>query len=180
MSASPLEMAAIQASSSAAVRQFGVGNAPTMPALQAAITSSGPETRNIGAAKTGIRRRKGTLMSDATHTHLRRARNRVAIRAMKPATPVGMTYMNAIMKEPYTAHVTALEIWSARFGTNWMKKAPKIAPDIDATPPMTAPTRSPSDRKIEKLSGETNCVTSAPSAPAIPVYMALTPNVSDL
>jgi hypothetical protein len=38
------------------VRQLGVGNAPTIPALQAAITNSGPETRNIGAANTGIRR----------------------------------------------------------------------------------------------------------------------------
>ena len=38
-----------------AVRQFGVGNAPAIPASQAATTSSGPETRNIGAAKTGSR-----------------------------------------------------------------------------------------------------------------------------
>ena len=54
-SRSALLIAAIHSSSAAAVRQLGVGNAPTIPALQAAITSSGPETRNIGAANTGIR-----------------------------------------------------------------------------------------------------------------------------
>ena len=34
---------------------MGVGNAPPIPALQAAMTSSGPETRNMGAAMTGSR-----------------------------------------------------------------------------------------------------------------------------
>ena len=45
----------IQASSSAGVRQLGVGKAPAIPARQAAITSSGPDTRNMGAANTGRR-----------------------------------------------------------------------------------------------------------------------------
>jgi len=40
-------------SSIAEVRQFATGNAPMTPALQAAITSSGPDTLNIGAAITG-------------------------------------------------------------------------------------------------------------------------------
>src|SRR5262245_22508812 len=58
-SASAVLIAAIHSSSVAAVRQLGAGNAPTIPARQAAITSSGPETRNIGAANTGIRNRRG-------------------------------------------------------------------------------------------------------------------------
>jgi hypothetical protein len=38
-------------------RALAVGNAPITPARQAAITSSGPDTRSIGAAITGIRNR---------------------------------------------------------------------------------------------------------------------------
>src|SRR5215471_19447338 len=110
----------------------------------------------------------------------RRGRKRFQIRARKPATPVGIRYIKPIRNEPYTAQVAALEIWSAKFGINSMKNAPNTAPEIEATPPITLPTRNPSDRKIEKLSGDTNCATSPLRAPAIPVYMALTPNVSDL
>ena len=40
---------------SSLVRAFGPGNDPITPALQAAITVSGPETRNIGAAIAGSR-----------------------------------------------------------------------------------------------------------------------------
>ena len=36
------------------------------------------------------------------------------------------------------------------------------------------------DRKMLKLSGATNCTAIAPSAPAMPVYIAETPKVSDL
>src|SRR3546814_17341158 len=44
-----------QTSSSAVVRQFGVGKLPTIPAWLAAITNSGPDTKNIGAATIGSR-----------------------------------------------------------------------------------------------------------------------------
>src|SRR5580704_7933506 len=50
-------ISASQASSSAIVRQLAVGKEPITPARQAAITSSGPETRNIGAAINGSLRR---------------------------------------------------------------------------------------------------------------------------
>ena len=50
-------MSASQPSSSSTVRQLAVGNEPMMPARQAAFTSAGPETRNIGAAISGRRRR---------------------------------------------------------------------------------------------------------------------------
>ena len=78
------------------------------------------------------------------------------------------------------AHGAALEIWSARLGTNCTKKAPQKAPVIDASPPTTMPTRSVIDRKIVKLSGATKATAIAPSAPATPVNMALTPKASDL
>ena len=65
-------------------------------------------------------------------------------------------------------------------GMNWMKIAPKIAPGIDARPPMTMPISRPIDRPTAKLSGATNWIAIAPSAPAMPVYMALTPKASDL
>jgi hypothetical protein len=45
----------IQRSRSSTVRQFGVGKAPAIPALHAAITISGPLTRNMGAAMMGRR-----------------------------------------------------------------------------------------------------------------------------
>ena len=61
-----------------------------------------------------------------------------------------------------------------------MKSAPKIAPEIDASPPMTMPTRNVIDRNTLKASGATNAMASAESAPATPVYAALTPKVSDL
>ena len=66
------------------------------------------------------------------------------------------------------------------FGTNWVNIAPKIAPGIEASPPITMPTRKVIDRKMLKLSGATNWTAIAPSAPATPVYMALTPKASDL
>ena len=50
-------MSASQRSSSSTVRQLAVGNEPMMPARHAAFTSAGPETRNIGAAISGRRRR---------------------------------------------------------------------------------------------------------------------------
>ena len=46
-----------QASSASALRALTVGNEPITPARQAAETSSGPETRSIGAAISGSRRR---------------------------------------------------------------------------------------------------------------------------
>ena len=61
-----------------------------------------------------------------------------------------------------------------------MKSAPKNAPGIDASPPITMPISRLIDRPIAKLSGATNCTAIAPSAPAMPVYIALTPNASDL
>ena len=42
------------------------------------------------------------------------------------------------------------------------------------------PTRKTIDRKISKLSGATNWIAIAPSAPPTPVYIADTPKVSDL
>ena len=69
---------------------------------------------------------------------------------------------------------------SAMLGTNWMKIAPKNAPVIDASPPTTMPTSRKIDSVTVKLSGETNAITTAPSAPATPVNAADTPNVSDL
>ena len=65
-------------------------------------------------------------------------------------------------------------------GTNWMKIAPKIAPGIDASPPITTPTRKVIDRNTVKLSGATKATTMPPSAPATPVNAADTPKVSDL
>jgi hypothetical protein len=52
-----LSISLSQASSSSALRQFTVGNAPITPRLQAAATRSTPETRNIGAAISGRLRR---------------------------------------------------------------------------------------------------------------------------
>src|SRR4051794_33541610 len=78
------------------------------------------------------------------------------------------------------AHGAALEMSCAQFGTNWMKKPPRIAPEIDASPPMTMPTRNVIERNTLNVSGATNAIESADSAPATPVYAALTPNVSDL
>ena len=58
-------MSASQASSSSTVRQLAVGKEPMTPARQAAITSAGPDTRNIGAAISGSLRR---LSSEAGKT----------------------------------------------------------------------------------------------------------------
>ena len=55
-------MSASQRSSSSTVRQLAVGNEPMTPARQAAFTSAGPDTRNIGAAINGRLRR---LLSEA-------------------------------------------------------------------------------------------------------------------
>jgi hypothetical protein len=55
--ASAASICATQASNAAGGRALAAGTVPTIPALQHAITSSGPETRNIGAAMTGRRRR---------------------------------------------------------------------------------------------------------------------------
>ena len=35
------------------------------------------------------------------------------------------------------AHGAALEMSWAQFGMNWMKSAPKMAPEMDASPPKT-------------------------------------------
>ena len=78
------------------------------------------------------------------------------------------------------AQGAALEISWAQFGTNWMNRAPKTAPEIDASPPMTMPTRKVIDRNTLKVSGATNAMATALRAPATPVYAALTPKVSDL
>src|SRR5260221_13393286 len=55
-------MSRSQRSSSSTVRQLAVGKEPITPARQAALTSAGPDTRNIGAAISGRRRR---LLSEA-------------------------------------------------------------------------------------------------------------------
>ena len=60
-----------------------------------------------------------------------------------------------------------------------MKRAPKNAPEIEARPPITTPTSSVIDRKMVNESGATNWIAIAPSAPAMPVYSAETPKVSD-
>ena len=52
---------------------------------------------------------------------------------------------------------------------NWTNRPPKIAPGIEARPPTTTPTRSVIERNTVKLSGATNWITIAPSAPATPV-----------
>ena len=44
------------ASNSSRVRQLAVGNEPMMPHRHAAMTSSGPDTKNIGAEINGSRR----------------------------------------------------------------------------------------------------------------------------
>jgi len=62
-----------------------------------------------------------------------------------------------------------LEISWAQLGTNWMNSAPKIAPEMDASPPITIPTRNVIERKTSKLSGATKAIASALSAPATPV-----------
>ena len=54
---------------------------------------------------------------------------------------------------------------------------PTRHPGIDPMPPMISPTRNDTDNRKLKLSGATNCTTIAPSAPAMPVNMALTPKV---
>ena len=51
---------------------------------------------------------------------------------------------------------------------------------MDASPPTTIPTRKTRERNMVKLSGATYCTAIAPSAPAMPVYMADTPKASDL
>src|SRR5437016_10851378 len=69
--------------------------------------------------------------------------------------PRGITYMKTIKKMPYIAQGAAFEISCAQFGTNWMKSAPKIAPEMDASPPMTIPTRNVIDRNTLNASGAT-------------------------
>src|SRR2546422_2076207 len=63
--------------------------------------------------------------------------------------PRGITYMKTIKKMPYIAQGAAFEISCAQFGTNWMKSAPKIAPEMDASPPMTIPTRRSEEHTSE-------------------------------
>ena len=55
--------------------------------------------------------------------------------------PRGITYMNTIRKMPKMAQGAALEMSWAQLGTNWMNSAPKIAPEIVASPPITMPVR---------------------------------------
>ena len=69
--------------------------------------------------------------------------------------PNGITYMNPIRKTPKMAQGAALEMSWAQLGTNWMKRAPKMAPEIDARPPMTMPIRSVMDRNTLNESGAT-------------------------
>ena len=57
----------------------------------------------------------------------------------------------------------------AQFGTNWMKSAPHTAPEMEASPPMTMPTRNVIERKTLKASGATKAMAPAVSAPATPV-----------
>src|SRR2546422_2192245 len=75
--------------------------------------------------------------------------------------PRGITYMKTIKKMPYIAQGAAFEISCAQFGTNWMKSAPKIAPEMDASPPMTIPTRNVIDRNTLNASGATKAMASA-------------------
>ncbi len=56
-----------------------------------------------------------------------------------------------------------------------MNSPPKIAPGIEPRPPITRPTSSVTARMKVKLSGATNWMTIALSAPATPVKPALTP-----
>ena len=55
------------------------------------------------------------------------------------------------------------------FGTNSTKKPPTIVPGIEPTPPTTRPTNSATASTKVKLSGATNAIAIAPSAPATPV-----------
>src|SRR5207247_9438378 len=113
--------------------------------------------------------------------HVRPTRpSRVQASHSDAAMPRGITYMKTIKQMPYIAQGAAFEISCAQFGTNWMKSAPKIAPEMDASPPMTIPTRNVIDRNTLNASGATKAMASAERAPATPVYAALTPKVSDL
>src|SRR3546814_16501070 len=65
--------------SSDLLRVLSVGSDALMPLLHAAITSSGPETRNIGAAITGSRSRRlnsSIVTGIATSTGISRLRSR--------------------------------------------------------------------------------------------------------
>ncbi len=57
----------------------------------------------------------------------------------------------------------------AQFGTNWTNRAPKIAPEMVARPPITTPVKSVMDRKTLKESGATKAMVMPLSAPATPV-----------
>ena len=56
-----------------------------------------------------------------------------------------------------------------------MNRPPKMAPEMEANPPTTTPTRKVMERKSVKLSGATNCTTIAESAPATPWGLPLDP-----
>ena len=61
-----------------------------------------------------------------------------------------------------------------------MKNPPMMAPPIVAMPPTAEPIRNESDRNRVKLSGATNPITIAASAPATPVNNVLAPNAKVL
>ena len=62
-----------------------------------------------------------------------------------------------------------VEMLLATFGTYSTKRPPNRQPGIDPTPPITSPTRNDTDNRKLKLSGATNPITMALSAPATPV-----------
>src|SRR5262245_6009863 len=94
---------------------------------------------------------------------------RIQRRRREPAIPRGITYMNTIRKMPKLDQGAALEMARAQVGTKRMKMAPKIAPEIVASPPMTMPVSRVTDRNASKESGATKAIARALSAPATPV-----------
>ena len=66
LSPSDVAMRLIHASSSCVVRALVVGNAPMMPLRHAAMTRSGPDMRNMGAATTGRRKRPPAVRAGAS------------------------------------------------------------------------------------------------------------------
>src|SRR5262245_62176937 len=85
----------------------------------------------------------------------RERRARIQSSRIAPAMPNGITYMKTIRNTPKIAQGAALEMSWAQLGTNWMKSAPKTAPEIDASPPMTLPMSRVTDRHTSKESGAT-------------------------
>ena len=82
--------------------------------------------------------------------------------------------------KPYTTYAKSLEIKSANFGRNCKNIPPISAPEMEFTPPITAPIRKRKESQKVKLSGAMKSNRSVPSPPAIPAYKALMPNTPDL